>query len=151
MAIVSIADLFDRVSWFEKKLEAYYARIRDESKDNGVRLLTYYLARHRRHLEQALENFEPDTIVHIRRIKLKYDIDFYPEKEFHLMHTAPNDVKAEELLNAAVGYDLELVDLYKSILDQPLSSEAATLIEGLIRVEEKDIVMIKKMIATHYF
>ena len=54
MAIVSIADLLDRASQFEERLEKYYAAIRDESEDNGVRLLTYYLARHRQHLQDAI-------------------------------------------------------------------------------------------------
>ena len=54
-------------------------------------------------------------------------------------------------LEAAVGYDAELVDLYKKILQQPLSTEAAVLIESLIRLEERDIIMLKKMIAMNYF
>ena len=151
MAIVSIRDLFDRAGQFEEHLVEYYAAIRDESQDNGVRLLTYYLSRHRRHLKQALEDFKPEQIRQIKKIKLKYDIEFYPEKEFHLMETPPQEVTGEELLKAAVGYDTELVDLYKGILKQALSTEATELIESLIRVEERDIVMLKKMMATHYF
>ncbi|MCK5094825.1 MAG: hypothetical protein KAR18_08875, partial [Spirochaetes bacterium] len=61
------------------------------------------------------------------------------------------DVRGRELLEAAAGYDAELVNLYKQILQQPLGPEAQVLIESLIRVEERDIVMIKKMIAMNYF
>ena len=82
---------------------------------------------------------------------MKYDIEFYPEKEFKLIKTPPQEVGGEELLDAAVGYDLELISLYKSILKQPLHEEAAALMESLVKMEEKDIVMLKKMIATHYF
>ncbi len=151
MAIVSIADLLDRASQFEERLEKYYAAIRDESEDNGVRLLTYYLARHRRHLEEAMQNFKAAAISRIKKIRLKYDVEFYPDREFRLMETLPKNVKGPELLEAAVGYDLELVDLYKNILNQTLTKEAAELIESLIKLEEKDIVMLKKITATHYF
>ncbi len=151
MAYESIGDLLDRASEFEERLAGYYAAIRDESKDNGARLLTYYLSRHRRHLQQALEDVNPGKKENIRRVKLKYDIDFYPEKVFHVMETPPCEVKGRELLEAAVGYDEELVRLYRQILEQPLSFEAAVFIETLIRMEEKDIVMLKKMIAMDYF
>ncbi len=148
MAIVSIADLLERASQFEERLERYYAAIRDESEDNGVRLLTYYLARHRRHLQEAMQSFKAATISRIKKIRLKYDI---PAREFRLMETSPKEVKGPELLEAAVRYDLELVDLYKGILKQALTKEATELIESLIRLEEKDIVMLKKIMATHYF
>lgn len=151
MAFESIGDLLDRAGEFETRLERYYAAIRDESQDNGVRLLTYYLSRHRRHLQQALNGLNPGKVGHIRRIKLKYDIDFHLEKAFHLIKTPPCDIKGTELLEAAVSYDEELVKLYKNILQQPLSTEASVFIETLIRVEEKDIVMLKKMIAMDYF
>ncbi|HEB10900.1 MAG TPA: hypothetical protein ENI06_06770 [Spirochaetales bacterium] len=151
MAIISIEDLLNRAREFEERLEKYYASIRDESQDNGVRLLTYYLSRHRRHLEEALSDYSPEELSRIGRVKLKYDIEFYPEKVFHLMKTPPQEVKGRELLEAAVGYDTELVDLYKKILQQPLSTEAAVLIESLIRLEERDIIMLKKMIAMNYF
>lgn len=151
MAIINIEDLLDRAREFEVRLEKYYASIRDESQDNGVRLLTYYLSRHRRHLEEALSDYNPEELSRIGGVKLKYDIEFYPEKAFHLMKTPPQEVKGRELLEAAVGYDTELVDLYKKILEQPLSTEAAVLIESLIRLEERDIVMLKKMIAMNYF
>jgi DNA-binding GntR family transcriptional regulator len=151
MAITSIGELLDRAGQFEERLESYYAAIRDRSRDNGVRLLTYYLSRHRRHLQEALQSFTAEQIAHIRKIRLKYDIVFYPEKEFVLMETAPEEVHSQELLEAAVGYDLELVNLYKSILKQPIGPEGTQAVECLIRMEERDIVMIKKMIATHYF
>jgi hypothetical protein len=116
-----------------------------------VRLLTYYLSKHRRHLQEALDRMEKNLIDHVNKVRLKYDIDFYPEKAFHVMKTPPSEVRGNELLEAAVGYDQELVNLYKQILDHPLSEEARVFIETLIKTEEKDIVMIKKMIAMNYF
>ncbi|HEB30244.1 MAG TPA: hypothetical protein ENI15_05135 [Spirochaetes bacterium] len=151
MAFKSIGDLLEKAGEFEIRLERYYAAIRDESQDNGVRLLTYYLSRHRRHLQQALNGMDHDKIEHIRKIKLKYDIDFQPEKAFHLITTSPSDIRGKGLLEAAASYDEELVELYKDVLQHPLNTEASVFIETLIRIEEKDIVMLKKMIAMNYF
>ena len=89
MAIVSIGDLLDRAGAFEERLEKYYAALRDASKDDGVRLLTYYLSRHRRHLQGVLKDFSAGEIERIRSVRLKYDIEFHPEKEFHLIETSP--------------------------------------------------------------
>ena len=151
MAIVSIGDLLDRAGASEERLEKYYAALRDASKDDGVRLLTYYLSRHRRHLQEVLKDFSAGEIERIRSVRLKYDIEFHPEKEFHLIETSPREVKGQALLEAAAGYDAELISLYQKILRQPLNPEATAFVESLIRVEERDIVMLKKMLAMHYF
>jgi rubrerythrin len=151
MANVTIGHLLDHAREFERKLEAYYASIRDQSKDDGVRLLTYYLGRHRRHLDEALAGYPRADLDRLAAVRLKHDVDFDPEKGFTLMATPPTEVRGKELLEAAVGYDLQLVELYKRMLLQPLGEEAAAMVRGLIRVEEKDVVMLKKMIATNYF
>lgn len=151
MAIVCIQDLLDRARQFESRLEKYYAAIREESKDNGVRLLTYYLSKHRRHLDQVLENYSPAEIERIFKIQLKYDLEFHPEKDFKLMDKPVQEVKGLDLLQAAVDYDLQLVRFYRNVLFQPLGAEAAVLFQSLVKLEEKDVVMLKKMIAMNYF
>ena len=78
MAIVTIGDLLDRTADFERHLEQYYADIRDRSKDNSVRLLTYCLSRHRGHLPEALKKYSPQVIGHVRKISLKRAISFFP-------------------------------------------------------------------------
>jgi hypothetical protein len=151
MAYISIEDVLGSVRQYEKKLEKYYEAIRDESNDNGVRLLTYYFSRHRNHLSNALEGYDSAAIQRIKHVKLKYDVNFDPEKSFHLLKIPPNEIRGRQLLEASVEYDMELINLYKKILEQPLGPEPASFIESLLRVEERDIVMIKKMIAMDYF
>ena len=147
MAIVSVGDLLDRATVFEQELEEYYTAIRDFGTNEGVKLLTYHLSKHRRHLQEALEDFSDDNIALIRSIKLKYDIEF----KLKIDKADPEDIKGTDLLEAASNYDAELIHLYKEIIQQPLSPEATTLFETLIRIEERDIVMIKKTIAMNYF
>jgi hypothetical protein len=151
MAIVSIGELFDRAEAFEHRIERYYARIRDETESDGVRLLTYYLARHRRHLEQALKDTDSDVVAKVRNVQLKYDIDFSPEQEFKLFEVEPQSINSNELLDAAAAYDTALIKLYKTVLNQPIGEEATSIFENLVKVEERDIVMIRKMIAMNYF
>ena len=151
MAIVTMEDLLNRAAEFERKLERYFAEIRDVSEDKGVRLLTYYLARHRRHLDQHLAELDADGRKKIYKVKVKYDIDFHPERDLNLMDSQPSEIKSNELLNKAIAYDEQLIHLYRLMLEQPLGETATTLVEALIRLEEKDVVMLKKMLAMNYF
>ena len=151
MSIVSIGELVERARDFEGRLERYYAELRDKTPNNGVRLLTYYLSRHRRHLEEVMKGFEDRVLERIFNVRLKYDIDFNPDERFHIIKKPIEEITGNELLKAACDYDEELVDLYKSILEQPIGEEARAFVEGLRRLEEKDIVMMKKMIAMDYF
>ena len=149
MAIVSIEDLLDRADRFEERLVAFYAEVRDRTKEDGVRLLTYYLVKHRKHLAEALGQFDADRVARIKKNRLKYDVEFKPGRR--LLESDPEQVTGRGLLEGAVECDLELVAFYKAILDQPLAEEARAVLEALVRVEERDIVMLKKTMATNYF
>ena len=151
MSIVTIDELFQRAQSFEEKLESFYERIRDESDDNGVRLVTYYLARNRRHLQRVLDDFKPDDVAKVKNVQLKYDVEFLPDKVLNVTAIDPKSIKARHLLEIAADYDTALIGLYKSILKQPIGEIAASLLESLLKVEERDVVMIKKMIAMDYF
>lgn len=151
MAIVTLGELLDRGQDFETRLEAHYAEIRDRSTDNGVRLLTYYLARHRHHQEIALDGLDPAALHRLRSVELKFDVAFDPSAESAAPAGTPETVKGDALIEAAVRHDGKLVSLYRSILAQPLNDETRAVLEALIRVEERDIVMLKKMLAMHYF
>lgn len=151
MAIVTIGEMLQRVERFEERLEQYYAFIRDHTRDNGVRLLTYYLSRHRRHVQEALKNYTPEEIECFKKIRLKYDVEFHPEKEFHIMKVPLEQVRGRDLLEAAVAYDTQVIQFYRKILDQSMNPDAQEFVESLVRMEERDVVMLKKMIAMNYF
>lgn len=151
MASVTIDELFGRAQQFELRLEGFYADLRDHTENNGVKLLTYYLSRHRRHLERALASLDHEELERVRGVRLKVDIPFDPEASFALLDKPAREVNGGELLAAAVEHDERLARLYKAIGDQPVGEEAGRLVEGLVRLEEKDIVMLKKMIAMNYF
>ena len=151
MAIVTVGELLDRARTFEDRLATRYAEIRDQTEDPGVRLLTYYLARHRRHQELALAEYDRTQTNHIRDVKMKYDIPFDPQILFCRLDAPVATLSGDRLLQAAIAYDQALIDLYRAMLEQPLNDEVRAFFESLIRIEERDIVMMKKMIAMHYF
>ena len=151
MTILSVGELIKRAKKFEIRIEKYYAAIRDETEDSGVKLLTYYLCRHRRHIRHALEDFDSREVAKICAELLMYAVEFKPEKKFHVLNIKPHDIKGHELIECAITYNEDLIKLYKNIIKQPISKEAKLFFESLVCIEEKDIVMLKKMLAMHYF
>jgi rubrerythrin len=149
MASVTINEILRRAQEFELHLESYYAQLRDNTEDNGVRLLTYYLSRHRRHLDRAFDCVDPATRRRIKEVLLNVEVPFNPRLE--IMKSPITEVHGPALLAAAVDHDSRLVNLYKAIADQPIGEEAGRFIESLVKLEEKDLVMLKKMIAMNYF
>ena len=102
-------------------------------------------------LDAALKEFDESAVTRIRATKLKYDVDFHHGKPGDLLSVPPGEVIAQQLIEAAVAHDESLIGLYNGILKPDLGQEATELIESLIRVEERDIVMLKKMLAMNYF
>ncbi len=151
MAIVTLGELLDRARSFELRLESFYAEVRDRTPDNGVRLLTYYLSKHRRHQDLVFANFDAGRIASLRKAEFKHAIGFDPEERFRVPVISPDTVTGEMLLQAAGEYDQALINLYRTLLDQPLIDEIKDVLESLLRIEERDLVMLKKMQAMHYF
>ena len=151
MAIVTVENLLGRAEKFERRLEEFYADLRDHSDDNGVRLLTYYLARHRRHVDKALAMLDPEDRERAGKVQLRFEVEFSPEETFDLLGVPADKVRGPDLLEVAIRYDEALVRFYRQMLGQQLPKETHELIESLIRIEEKDIVMLRKMLAMNYF
>ncbi len=150
MAAVILGDLLDRAADFEQRVARCYAAIRDASPDHGVRLLTYYLARQGRRQGQGLEGLDPEQKDRIRAIEIETDIQFEPAKAFQAIDTPPEALVDTALIDAAIRYDRQLITLYRSILQQPLPDEAHAALEHLVEIEERDVVKLEKMMATHY-
>jgi rubrerythrin len=151
MATVTVGDMLKRAKDFERRLEAYYADLRDRATHDGVRLLTYYLARHRRHLPQALKSFSQEQIERISQVILKYDdTDFSPHTYFEGRNLA-DSVSGEELLGVAIEFVGTLIRFYRWMVQQRLGDEAASLFQSLLQIEEKHIIELKKIKAMDYF
>jgi rubrerythrin len=151
MNIACIGDLLERADEFERQIGKFYAAIHDETENADIRLLTCYLARHADHLKQALGDFSLGEIGPICEERLVCATEFPDAPQRQIIETDPAKVRGRELLECAMKHDGALIGLYRSVLDQHPSDGAANLFENLVRMEESDIVMLKRMIDIGYF
>ncbi len=151
MATVTVGDMLNRAQNFERRLEAFYADLRDRATRDGTRLLVYYLARHRRHLPDALNSFTPKQLEHIRRVPLKYDDTAFTLHKCFEGREVPSNATGTELLDTAIALVEELIRFYRWMAQQPLGGSAATLFVSLLSVEERHIIELKKTKAMDYF
>jgi hypothetical protein len=151
MAVVTVGEMLDRALDFEVRLEAYYAELRDRSTVDGVRILTHYLARHKRHVPEALEPFTAVDLHHIRLAPMKYDdTDFHPAHCFE-GRGLPADATGEQLLDVSIEFVDTLIRFYHWMLQQPLGPGPQGLFQSLLRIEERDVIELKKIKAMDYF
>jgi rubrerythrin len=151
MVTMIIGEMLDRAAEFERRLEAYYADLRDRATRDGPRLLVYYLARHRRDLPEALDSFTAEQIEHIRSARMKYDdTDFSPRKCFEDWELA-SDVTGRGLLDMAIVFVEELIRFYRWMAQQPLGELPGDLFQSLLKIEERHVVELKKIRAMDYF
>ena len=151
MAERTIGALLDMALDFETSLQNFYTDIRDHSKDNGIRLLAYYLCRRRRHLAEILTEGDPKIIDALRETTLDTNSDFSPAMHFDVIKASVMELDGKGLLEAAIRYDNALLDLYSLILRHQIAYQARDAFNELIQAEKTDITMLKKMQAMHYF
>ena len=151
MANVTAGDMLDRAQDFERRLEALYADLRDRVTNDGARLLVYYLARHLRHLPEALETVPPADLTEIRAAPIKYDdTDFDPARRFATLG-CDSAITGRELLDHAISLVEELIRFYRWVAAQPLGEKPHDLFDTLRRIEERHVVELKKIRAMDYF
>lgn len=151
MSVETIGAVLDRIQAYEHRLEAYYADLRDRTTNDGVRLLTYSLARRKRHLPGALNCYPPEQIRAIRETPLRYDGPGFDPRDCIDGRELSSAAKAEELLDAAIGFVAVLIGVYRWLAERPLGGETGALFRSLQAVEETDIVELKKIRAMDYF
>ncbi|MHC4502562.1 MAG: hypothetical protein ACYTFI_04580 [Planctomycetota bacterium] len=150
MSVTTLGDMLDRVEDFEQRLVALYSSVRDGTTNDGTRLLTYYLARHRRHLPAALKSCTSTQIEEIRRTPLKYDgPDFEPRALLDRVEL-PASATANEVLDTAVALVQTLTAVYRWMAYRQLGDEASLLFNSLLKIEETHLVELKKIRAVDY-
>ncbi len=134
MSVLTLGDLLDRLQAFEARLEAYYADLRDRADRDGVRMLTYYLARHRKHLPSALECSSKSDIKSIRRTPCRYNGPAFEVAQCFRGKELPSSTSAPELLDAAIGFAGILADVYRWVAGQSLGKKASSLFQTLLKI-----------------
>ncbi len=150
MAFVTVDDVLCTAEGFEERLVKYYKALCDSSTREGVRLLADYMGRHRRRLSAALERLDPDERERISACPIRYEPEAPDVSCFKNRELTP-DATAHEVLDVAIEIDECLAELYRQVLRQDLDQEVKDLFESLVRSEERDEVVLKKIKATDYF
>ena len=150
MSVTALGDMLDRIEDFERRLKALYADTRDRMTNDGTRLLTYYLARHRRHVPSALASCTASQIESVRRTPFKYDgPEFDPQACFKEVELSPS-ATANEVLDAAVALVETLTAVYRWISDRHLGDDVSFLFGSLLKIEESHLIELKKIRAVDY-
>jgi hypothetical protein len=153
MGVVTIAEVLRHVEEFEDMLADFYAKLSHQTTQEGVRLLTDYMSRHRRRTHIALFKLPVESVEQIHRIchtLLRYEphgADCHCFEGIEL----PPDATAAEVLDIAIKFDECLVQFYRQVVRQPVDQEVKQLFESLIRWEQDDEIELKKIKAMDYF
>ena len=144
MLAITIEEILGHIESFENSLTKFFERIHDETHDEGARLLTDYIARHRHRTLAALDKCPHEVIDRIKKLPLQYQPDIPGEHCFKEIKLPP-DASPLEILEAAIAFDQCLVQMYKQIASQPLAHEIKDLFENLSIYEEADEIDLKKI------
>lgn len=139
MAIATVGAMLDYAKEFESTLEAFLADVRDRAESDNVRLLTYYLARFKRHIAGTLDLFTSDQLVVMRDVPLKaIDSEFVVSRCFEGAYLA-HDATADQLLETAIELTDIILCFYQWLVTQPVNGIGSGVFEQLAAKEEKNI------------
>ena len=144
MRAITIEEILEHIERFENSLTDFFDKIHDETHDEGARLLTDYIARHRHRTRAALDRCPHEMIDHIKKLPLQYQPDIPGEHCFKEIKL-PQDATPLEILEAAIAFDECMVQMYKQIAGQPVAHEIKDLFENLSVYEEADEIDLKKI------
>ncbi len=148
MLAITIEEILGHIESFENSLTEFFEHIHDETHDEGARLLTDYIVRHRHRTIAELERCSHQEIERIKKLPLQYQPDIPGEHTFKEIKLPP-DATPLEILKAAIEFDECMVKMYKQIASQPLAHEVKDLFEGLTTYETVDEIHLKEI--THMF
>ncbi len=150
MAVTTVACVLRRAADFECILMDYYLGLAEQTTREGVRLLTDYMARHRRRLTEALERFPAGEYKRISVLPIRYE-PVAAECDHFSSRPLPQDATAAEVLDIAIELDECLISLYRQVIEQDVDPEVKDLFESLVHREERDEIQLKKIKAMNYF
>jgi hypothetical protein len=148
---VNIGQLLDSFDGFEQRFEDYFTLVRDKSRDNGARLVSYCLALHRRQQATVLGGLKPDVVQQARKTQLKSDIVTDLDTRIRVPASKPEKATGKVLIETAIRSNTEMVSVYRAILTHVSGNEVRAVLNAHLLVKERDIATLKKMLAMNYF
>ena len=142
--IVTIHDILGQLARLDKRIEGYYASVRDESADNDARFCTYFLRRQQRNMLAKLTALELEGDA--KDLVVDKSPDLSPERMFPSLLTSPATVTELGLLQSAVTYEEGLIELESNLSEQSPEQAIADFLSKLVDSSNRDITMLKKVI-----
>jgi hypothetical protein len=139
MAIATVGAMLEYAKEFEGTLEAFLADVRDRAANDKVRLLTYYLARFKKHIGSTLDLFTADQLAIMREVPLKsIDSEFVVSRCFEGTYLS-HDATPDQLLETAIELTDILLCFYQWLITQPVNGIGSGVFEQLAARETKTI------------
>jgi rubrerythrin len=151
MAIVNLGSFLDEIARFEQSAEDYYADLRDRTGNDGVKLLTHYLAKRKQHLPQGMSLIKAENLEEARAVPILISEDQIPGTALFTEHRLHDNATASELLAKAIIFAETLLHLYEEMAERIPSGQAHGLFRTLSVIEHRAVVELKKILAMDYF
>jgi len=145
---ITLREILDRQQVQENRIEICCAAIRDRTPDVNVRLLTYYLARRRKHQERAFGNLPAKSVR--QALATAVDAEALPPGPV-FPNLTDEDAEGGGLARTALRHARALIVLYRTLLELSPNDDAVTVLNALIESETRDISVLRKLLASHYF
>lgn len=134
MRYQTTADILQHASELHAALAARYERMEQDSRQERIRMLLDYLARHEKQMAELVARFGKEAAAGIRNAWFKYA----PEQEFLACVPMPVNVDQlgiDELVDAAIHLDDCIIDLYQLVAMRSDLPEARAAFQDLVRLE----------------
>ncbi|MHC4478229.1 MAG: hypothetical protein ACYTEL_21535 [Planctomycetota bacterium] len=143
MRAITIGNILEHVENFENSVTEFFEYLHDKTHDEGAKLLTDYIARHRHRTLAALDRLPHEQIEHLKKLPLQYQPHIPGAHCFEKIKLS-SDSTPLTILEAAIEFDECLVQMYRQISEQPVAHEIKDLFDSLAKYEEADEMHLKK-------
>jgi rubrerythrin len=132
---------------FGKKLHGAIARLLDEVTEQAeferVKMLSEYIARHERHLEESLASFEKNSRSGILEAWLEYSPDLDVDAVTRRC-VIPDHPSSDDVVRVALDFDQALVDLYREVAEKVSDQKVKEVFRNLLALEEREITQVAR-------
>jgi len=133
MNFETMRDVLQRAENFHRDLSAYFERRGTHEKQEKIKMLLDYLARHQSNLAQAVKAFSEHGQPQVLNTWLQYTTPELPRE-----CAISAQMTFDEVIDIALAFDDSLLDLYRTVLreaDIPAVREVA---ESLLAMESEE-------------
>lgn len=137
MLYIQIKEILDYTRKVDEAISKVYEKFADTSKNDLAKQLSEYLGRHYKRISESMANMSDEE----HKTLLEKHVPYGPQPaDFQRLEKLDLDPEAtvDDLLDAAIDVDRKLVELFKTVLENPVDTEVREFFESLIKYEEGD-------------